>query len=27
VIISLALAAIAVWAAKMEWRTGAGSAR
>jgi disulfide bond formation protein DsbB len=27
VIISLALAAIAAWAAKMEWRTGARSAR
>jgi disulfide bond formation protein DsbB len=27
VIISLALAAIAAWAAKMEWRTGAGAAR
>lgn len=27
VIISLALAAIAAWAAKVEWRTGAGSAR
>jgi len=27
VIISLALATIAAWAAKMEWRTGARSAR